>query len=163
MQAMSADPKFLREHYASLSDEALASIDRAELVTGAQQYYDEEVRRRGHADPEPDDQKPDWLPDANEVFSRAQPGTDAALEIENARDALEAAGIPCYLDLSELPEDDASRGFTHIWRLMVPGRLNQYATSVLDRDIFNADFEEEWKTHLEMLSDDEVLEMRPEV
>ena len=40
---------------------------------------------------------------------------------------------------------------------MVPGNLNQRATSILERDIFNPEFEAEWKTHLEMLSDEERL------
>ena len=44
---------------------------------------------------------------------------------------------------------------------MVPGNLNQRATSILERDIFNAEFEAEWKTHLEMLSDEEVYAMDP--
>ena len=43
---MAADPQYLREHYASLSDEALAAIKRADLVETAQKLYDEEVRRR---------------------------------------------------------------------------------------------------------------------
>jgi hypothetical protein len=33
--------------------------------------------------------------------------------------------------------------------------------SVLDRDIFNADFEAELKTHMEMLSDEELRVMEP--
>lgn len=163
---MAADQQFLREHYASLSDEALASIDRAELVASAQQCYDEEVRSRGNTveDAQLDDEKPDWLPDANEVFSRvAVPGAPPAPDIEDARDALEAAGIPVYLDVTqEVPEPDPSPSPVQTWRVMVPGNLNLHATSVLERDIFNADFEEHWKTHLEMLSDDEVLEMTPE-
>jgi hypothetical protein len=44
---------------------------------------------------------------------------------------------------------------------MVPGDLNLRATSVLERDIFNTDFEAEWKTHLEMLSDEDVRAMDP--
>jgi hypothetical protein len=35
--------------------------------------------------------------------------------------------------------------------------------SILDRDFFNQEFEEERKTHLEMLSDDELREMKPDV
>jgi len=172
---MPIDPKYLREQYASLSDDALMAIDRADLVETAQRCYDDEVARRRAArdenaefDSEPlsDGDKPDWLDDASVVFSRAdRPGALPADDIADARDALEAAGIPCYVDLSELPpeKEDASPPPTHIWRVMVPGNLNLRATSVLDRDIFNADFEAEWKAHLETLSDDEVLEMNPEV
>jgi hypothetical protein len=34
---------------------------------------------------------------------------------------------------------------------------------VLDRDLYNKEFEETWKTHLEMLNDEELREMKPEV
>jgi hypothetical protein len=168
---MSIDPKYLREQYASLSDDALMAIDRAELVEAARRCYDEEVaHRRENAalDNEPlsDGEKPDWLNDASEVFSRVDlRGTVIAPDIAAARDALEAEGIPCHLDLSELPQDEEPRNPppTHIWRVLVPGNFNLRAASVLDRDIFNAEFEENWRVNLEMLSDDEVLEMNPEV
>jgi hypothetical protein len=35
------------------------------------------------------------------------------------------------------------------------------ATSVLDRDVFNEEFESLWKTHLEMLTDQELSEADP--
>jgi len=44
----------------------------------------------------------------------------------------------------------------------VPGKLVHRAASVLDRDIFNADFEAELRTHLEMLSDEELRVMEPQ-
>jgi hypothetical protein len=168
---MSIDPKYLREQYASLSDDALMAIDRAELVEAARRCYDEEVaHRRENAalDNESlsDGEKPDWLNDASEVFSRVDlRGTVIAPDIAAARDALEAEGIPCHLDLAELPQDEEPRNPppTHIWRVLVPGNFNLRAASVLDRDIFNAEFEENWRVNLEMLSDDEVLEMNPEV
>jgi hypothetical protein len=43
---MQLDPRELRQHYASLSDEALLEIDRADLVDVAQMIFDEEVRER---------------------------------------------------------------------------------------------------------------------
>jgi hypothetical protein len=136
------------------------------LVDAARQCYDAEVRLRHLVDePNGDQDKPDWLEDASEIFSRvAVPSAPPAPDIADARDALEAAGIPVYLNVTqETPEPNPAPSPVQIWHLMVPGRLNQHATSVLERDIFNADFEEEWKTHLEMLSDEEVLEMKPEV
>ncbi len=107
--------------------------------------------------------KPEWLTDAAEVLSRADlPGAVPAADIVDARDVLEAAGIPCYLDLSEIPEEQhSSPPPTHLWRLMVPGNLNLRATSVLDRDMFNQEFEAEWKTLLETLSDEELRGMNP--
>jgi hypothetical protein len=172
---MPIDLEYLRQRYASLSDEALLEIDPADLVETARKCYDDELGRRElasrrgvpRADGEPPGagDKPDWLEEATAVYSRADsPGLAPAPEVANARDALEAAGIPCYLDLYEIPEEkDASREPTHEWRLMAPGNLNLRATSVLERDIFNAEFEAEWKTHLETLSDEDLRAMKPKV
>jgi hypothetical protein len=186
------DPEFLRQHYASLSDAALLALDRADLVETAQRIFDEEVRRRDlsrkhtraeaprvHSTPlEPpeeeaeaedfsagEDDTPDWLEDAAEVYSYSVSNAAMAPETAvNARDALDSAGIPCYLELYEEPEEEtAPPARTHRWRLMVPGKLSQRATGVIDRDIFNPEFEADWKTHLEALSDEELREMHPEV
>jgi hypothetical protein len=46
---------------------------------------------------------------------------------------------------------------------MVPGKLNLRATSVLEREIFNQEFEDDWKTHLEALSDADLRAMNPQV
>jgi hypothetical protein len=153
---MPVNPEYLRQHYASLSDEALLAIDRADLVETAQKCYDEEFGRRELASsrgvrradgrhviprlPNPADEepgvdgeppgagdKPDWLEDAAEVYSRVEYLPGLAQPVVNARDALEAAGIPCYLDLYEIPEeksDSPEPEPTHQWRLMVPGDLN---------------------------------------
>ena len=189
---MPVDPEYLREHYASLSDEALLEIDREELVKAAQECYDDELGQRGLASgrsvPRADAQHdvprprrhpdgkaevdhgapgasdiPGWLEEAAEVYSRADmSGTGPASDVVEARDALEAAGIACYLDLFEIPEEkSAFQKPAHRWRLMVPGNLNLHAASVLERDIFNSDFESEWKTHLETLSDEELRAMTP--
>lgn len=189
---MPLDPEYLRQHYALLNDEALLAIDRAELVEMARTIFDEELGRRelsrrdarrrpepqsipGQTDPadvdeevdyEPagDGDKPGWLDEAAEVYSRTvftrtAPAPDAA----NARDVLEDAGIPCYLELCDVsPEENVSPEPMHRWRLMVPGELNLRATSVLERDIFNAEFEAQWKTHLESLSDNDLRAMSPE-
>jgi hypothetical protein len=176
---MPVDLEYLRRHYASLSDEALLEIDRSDLVEAARKCYDEERARRKPlgvtkpldqtADLESrlpgGDEKPEWLDEASEVFSQVdRAGAVPAPDIANARDVLEAAGIPCYLDIAVPPEEQPPPPqATRLWRLMVPGNLNQRATSVLERDIFNADFEAEWKTHLEMLSDEELHAMDPKV
>ncbi len=175
---MPVDVEYLRRHYASLSDEALQELDRTELVETAQKCYDEELARRNpvgltnqvaqvaslESQIPGGDSKPEWLDDASEVYSRIEEAGVTVPEIANAREVLDAAGIPCYLDLSDPPEEEpATRKPPRLWRLMVPGDLNQRATSVLERDIFNADFEAEWKTHLEMLSDEELHAMDPKV
>jgi hypothetical protein len=179
---MAVDIEYLRKHYASLSDEALEDINRADLVAAAQQCLDEELKRRDldssrystpsyKTGPDGDDDdaeefdEPDWLEDgavvySNTVYSASAPAPDAA----NAREVLEAAGIPCHMELFELPEevDDGAPRPTHQWRVMVPGQLNLRATSVLDRDIFNLDFETEWRAHLEAFSDKELRAMSPQ-
>jgi len=183
---MSADPQYLRQHYASLSNEALQAINRADLVPAAQTCYDDEVRKRKqarpsipelagsgdadeddevYAEPSGDGEKPAWFDDAAEVFSQTDvPGQLPAPEVGNARDVLEAAGIPCFLDVVEIPEETSNLPpNTREWRVLVPGHLNQYAMSVLERDIFNDEFEAAWRTHLEMFSDQELRAMTPEI
>src|SRR5277367_1573699 len=120
---MPADLKHLREHYASLSDDALRAIDRGDLVEAAQRCYDDEVKQRDLAAksraPQPDESPelaepdlyddedddpdhPNWLDDAAEIYSRADRAGNPQLadDLADARDAVEAAGIPCHLELS---------------------------------------------------------------
>jgi hypothetical protein len=167
---MKLDTEFLRRHYAEMSDEELRSMDREDLVGAAQQIFDEEIaRREAPGQPvrrpmvQPDEEvEPDWLEDAAEAYSSyARRGTtDPSEGSVDARDVLEAAGIPCRLELHEEPEQDEQMQFR--WRVLVPGKLVHRAASVLDRDIFNADFEAELRTHLEMLSDEELRVMEPQ-
>ncbi|HXP85319.1 MAG TPA: hypothetical protein VN841_11405 [Bryobacteraceae bacterium] len=183
---MTPDPEFLRRHYASLTDEALRAIHRADLVEAAQQCYDDELKQRrlpsqqatpaprpsteptrelpkASTDADATVEKPDWLEDAAEVLTRPGTGNEPADVLVEARDVLEAAEIPCYLNLFEIPEEPVQAAQpTHEWRLLVPGDLGAHAQSVLERDIFNADFEAGWKTHLEMLSDQELVKMNPQ-
>ena len=170
---MKLDTEFLRRHYAEMSDEELRAIDRADLVGAAQQIFDEEVGRR-KASEAPRASRPqfqaeeevaiadDWLDDAAEAYSSyARPGTtDPSEGSVDVRDALEAAGIPCRLELFEEPEQEDQMRYR--WRVLVPGKLIHRATSVIDRDIFNAEFEAQWRTHLEMLSDEELRVMEPQ-
>jgi hypothetical protein len=78
---------------------------------------------------------------------------------------LEAAGIPCYLELIEITEEEKKlyQLPTHRWRLMVPANLNLRAISTLQRDIDNQEFEAVWKAQLEALSDRELLATNPEI
>jgi hypothetical protein len=62
--------------------------------------------------------------------------------------------------LTDEPEQNTPA--TQRWRLMVPGNSNLQATSTLERDLFNHEFENGWKTYLEVLSDDELLVVSPE-
>jgi hypothetical protein len=176
---MPIDPEYLREHYASLSTKALLAIDRAGLVEMAQKCYDDELGQRQLPKQQnarisdvpnilPDEDvdfvvealdegdKPGWLEEAAEVCSWSDVPNDGAYDAEIARDALEGAGIPCYLDLVMDPQ--VASELTHRWRLRVPGNFNLQATSVLELEIFNPKFDAEWKTHLEGLSDKELRE-----
>ncbi len=170
---MKLDPEFLRQHYASMPDDELLATDRDDLVGLAQEIFDEEVARREASAPAPalargtmtaQDEKveEDWLEDAAEAYSNyARPGSmDTSEGSVEARDVLEAAGIPCQLELFEEPEQDDNMRYR--WRVLVPGKLIHRATSVLDRDIFNAEFEAQWRAHLEMLSDEDLRVMEPQ-
>jgi hypothetical protein len=168
---MQLDIEFLRQHYAAMPDEELREINRQDLVEAARQIYDDEIAGRKAAAPAPvrrpaapkeEKVEVDWLDDAAEAYSSyARPGTtDPSEGSVDARDALEAAGIPCHLELVEEPEQEDRMQFR--WRVLVPGKLIHRATSVIDRDIFNAEFEAQWKSHLEMLSDEELRVMEPQ-
>jgi hypothetical protein len=184
------DPEELRRHYASLSDEALGALDRDELVSMAQKLYDEEVARReltaepdesaapadppggveeaeGELDGEldiDDGPTPDWLEDAACACSfGVHYGTPYAENAANARAALRAAGIPCYITMQREDPPSANPPPRQFYNVMVPGALSLQATSVLDRDIFNAEHEADWRTHLEALSDEELRAQNPEI
>jgi hypothetical protein len=167
---MQLDPEFLRQHYAAMSDEELQEVDRADLVEEARRIFDEEVASRKPASPRaaratvapPEEEvELDWLEDAAEAYSRyVVRGAAPAPEAVHARDVLEAAGIPCHLELYEEPEQDEQMQYR--WRVLVPGKMTHRATSVIDRDIFNAEFEAQWRAHLEMLSDEELRVMEPQ-
>lgn len=172
---MQLDLESLRHQYQSLSDEALLEIDRSDLVPDARTCYEAEVKRRkllsavsNETELSPtataEITKPDWAGDAAEVFTELAPaGYNAAERAQNARDALNAAGIPCYLEYAELPEEpENDPPSSYEWRVLVPGNLHLQAMSILDRDIFNQEFEDEWRTHLGMLCDSEVRELIPE-
>ena len=198
---MKLDTEYLRQHYDSLSDEALLAIDRTDLVEVAQAIFDDEVGRRGlapprdalrtHArpivprQPEPPDEeaedddaedeidhdapgtgeKPDWLEEGAEVYSAyVMPESAVQADPTIARDALETAGIPCYLDVCEAPRETRTHPEpTHLWRLMVPSRLNLQARGIIEREMGNQEMEAYWKAHLDVLSDSELLAMTPEV
>jgi hypothetical protein len=46
---------------------------------------------------------------------------------------------------------------------MVPGRWMLEAQSVLDQGIFNQEVEDQWKAHFQMLSDEELRAVDPQV
>jgi hypothetical protein len=166
---MEVDTEYLQRYYSSLSDEGFSEIDRADLVEAAQKCYDKELGRRQLDLPDEKsifssshEEKPEWINEAAEVYSaNSIVGTDAGKDADKVRSVLQAAGIPCYVDVCEDPPDEVASGAVHRWRVSVPGRLSMRATSILDRDIFNDEFEAIWRTHLEMLTDQELSDAEP--
>ena len=176
------DLEDLRRYYASLPDEALLELDRAELTDAARRCYDEEVAQRdlassGAQQDQADDEveaggtldvdtraKPDWLEDAAcacafATFSGSPSGSDA----ETAREALKAGGIPCYISLHKADPPSVDPQPRDEYCVMVPGPLYLQATSVLDREIFNPKVEDDWRTHFEALSDEELRALNAEI
>jgi hypothetical protein len=166
------DPDELRRYYASLSDESLLALDREELTEVAREAYDQERLQRGlDAGDESDHgagesgwqaetriEEPDWLEGASCAceFAAGRPGDQAAVDAEHARVVLETAGIPCHLAARKAAPETADGEPPYEYRLMVPGNLSMPAASVLDKEIFNADVEAEWKVYFESLSDEEL-------
>ena len=86
----------LRQHYASLSDEALRSLDRSDLVDLARECYDVELARRGLI------RKPDAEVPAEESGEADEPVVAGTFtypaEAKLARAILQSGLIPCYLE-----------------------------------------------------------------
>lgn len=183
---MRIDARDVRRHYESLSDGEILALNRDELTDVAQSVYDEELVRRGLADAEPpetsefaddelaaeaqddsgtdDDGQPDWLEDAACACSfSVYPGSPAADRGAQARSTLRAAGIPCHITLTrEEPADDNTEA-RQVINVMVPGALALHATSILDRDLFNDEFEADWRAHLEALANEDLLSLDPRI
>jgi len=176
------DPEDLRRHYRSISDEELMALDRGALTEIAQKLYDEEVARRDFnpeqelelsapgevelVDAELDvdtGPPPDWLEDAACVCAFAAVSeTSYATEVAEARAVLRRAGIPCCVTLNRADPSGGAAARSE-YCVMVPSAFNLHATSVLDRDIFNARQEEEWRTHFQALSDDDLRVQKVEI
>ena len=177
---MHVDPESLRRHYRSLSDEELFALRREELIEVAQECYDEEWERRGLAetqesdlvegsadygeDSEESETEADWLQNAACVASFAgQYGGSAASDADEARLALQRAGIACQISTIEAEPSNGDQPAQHEYRVMVPAALTLKASSVLDKEIFNPQIEADWRIHLESLTDTELAALRPDV
>jgi hypothetical protein len=168
-------PDELRQYYASLSDEMLQEIDPASLTDAARECYESEFAKRDlspDALPLPADGdleegfevEPDWMEYAACPCSfSAVPGSTHAHDAERAREVLRAAGIPCHLSVAspDPRQDDAPR-FDE-YRALVPASLNLKAISVLDKEIFNADLEADWRAHFAALSDEDLRALNPDI
>jgi hypothetical protein len=123
-----------------------------------------ETQEPGEAEPFfLDADEPDWLADAAEVYSEfIHHGTPPAQAVR-ARDVLLAGGIPAHLEMLEDQPAEGQPEPTRQWRVLVPGNLNMQATSVLECEIFNKDFEDQWRAHLQALPDEDLNGADPEV
>lgn len=165
---MKIDTNDLRKHYQSLSDDALLEIDPVDLNPQAQKCLEEEIHVRGLVDDEPiavdpDGPEPEWLPDAASICTfEAYPGGEAAQQAMEAFNALNDDGIPCFIVPYGITDPDSSRPRRE-FRIMVPGARSLEATSVLDQRIFNPQIAEEWASHLQELSDEDLRSINPEI
>jgi hypothetical protein len=173
---MQIDPQELQERYNAMDDDQLLSIDREDLTEEAQRIYDQEINRRKrykktftqvHAEENTADfdRKAAFFNDEEEEAPQMengacacafteQHGSDAARTAAKAMEALQAAEIPCWI--AETEEDGHKT-----LNVMVPGSLIMHATSIVDRDVFNDEYEFEWRTQLESLSDKELSILDP--
>ncbi len=167
-------PEQIRRHYASLSDDALLELDPDDLTEIGRQYYEVEMasrRLRGASLADPaatrpvfseDDLDSDWAKDEVCAFAQpVRPGTDSAGDAATVMEALEKSHIPCRI-AQEHVESRPSSGYDE-YRVMVPARYALEASSILDRDIFNANLEAEWRAHFAELTNAELIAVDTEV
>ncbi len=109
-----------------------------------------------------DEEAPEWVVDADCVCTfSARPGSDAASDADNVRAVLTDAEIPCYVTVRTIEPDIAPAPVTE-YRVVVPGGMNLEATSVLDKEMYNAEIEASWRAHLEVLTDEQLLGLKKE-
>jgi hypothetical protein len=182
---MQIDLEELAKHFASMNDEELSEQKREELTETAQKVYDRElahrVRNRSFARPtkdnkvetsfsrynspdEDEDPDPDWHQDGPVAGSFACiPGNNAMEMALKAQVALQAAEIPSHLrrrrDLDPGGKPEPSESL----EVLVPVRLMVHAASILDRELFNDEFETYWRDHLSMLSNKDLMALDPDI
>jgi hypothetical protein len=182
---MQINRRELGEHYASLNDEELLGLKRDELTETAQGIYDKEIARReldrklsskteiekieaSFREPdqlsEDESVDPDWHQDGVLVCAFVDmPGSNAAERISNAQTALQAAGIPSHLRLRrELNASGEPDPFDTL-EILAPVRYAMHSASILNRDLFNDEFETNWRDHLNILSNEDLLTLDPDI
>ena len=128
---MKLDPKALRLQYENLSDEALHSMNRDDLVELAQQIYDEEIATRGLGKPAETPLAEAPQPETTEEMVEVATYTSRS-EARLAKSFLLSAEIPCELENEfELKEVEL--------RLLVPISLLEQAQEVLGAEISDED------------------------
>jgi hypothetical protein len=178
---MRIDSSALSEFYESISDEELLALNREELTDAAQYAYDSEISRRKlikfpvTAEVETcddalmsfkDDTYAGESADQNSLseesacvcYFDAYPGSSAAEDAARAQVALREAKIPSQLLVRREPEKSFDTIYLH-----VPPKYALHAGSILDRDLFNEKFEQEWREQIKMLSDADLKDLDPEI
>ena len=188
---MRIDPKDLRRHYESLSDQGLLDIDRSDLAPVAQGIYNQEMARRGLDHPPEQEEEeayhrplpvfkpgenrdfaseldtadgppPDWLEDAACTWSTSiHPNSDHADTGAEVQTALRDAGIPNRVVVKP-PEPEPPSTPRSLYCVMVPGDLAARAYSVVERKVFNRMAETEWRSQLQAFSDEQLRALNPE-
>ena len=171
---MPIDADHLRQHYASLSDDEFDELVRDDLTDVAQKCYDNELARRGlrrsseelpaparprTASPEETEETDEFVDEEPFVACTFRNDHDGAHSASEARSALEASGIPCRIETQEIEEEETGPRRWTEYQVIVPNGLSLQATSVLDKEFFNVKLESDWRTHLESLSDDQLLRL----
>jgi hypothetical protein len=162
------DPKDLRRHYASLSDEALLDLNRDDLTPVAQHCFDEELasRRLATAGDEASDLddagggvkiESDWLESAACACSFGPQDTE---DLGQACGVLENAEVPYQVNSRDM-EDSQGQPY-QMQDVMVPAPWLLLALSVLDKELFNERQEADWRAHLEELSEEDFATIRLE-
>ena len=180
---MQIDREELGKHYSSLSDEELLDLKREDLNEAAQSIYDLEIARRGldkalaseggiakveasfdlreyGSDDETAD--PDWHHDGIVACAFTDtPGSNETERASKAQTSLQTSGIPSHLRTGR--EVD-SRGLSiYTIEVLVPVRCAMHAASILDRDVFNVEFETSLRDQLSILSNEDLLALDPDI
>jgi hypothetical protein len=125
----------------------------------------------GDSDPDGggDAPPPDWLEDAACPWAVLMHGQamghfdDYASQAAKVRTVLREAGIPSHIVVKHPDPEPPPVQRPSEYCVMVPGELSMQATSVVEREVFNPQHEEEWRNHLQTLSDQQLRALKPEV
>lgn len=159
---MPLDLDALKRHYASLSDDALLTIARDELVEVARTAYDAEAESRGLIFEDAPIEEIEVADEAELAFesNTADWEGDPALvgrfllasEVSDAIQKLEDAGIPTHL-IRAKAEEDPRRAFS----LYTPDTQSERAMRLLYDEQKAGDYE----AHFAEISDEELLAVDP--
>ena len=124
-----------RQHFSSLSDEALLEVERGDLVDTAQSVLDEEIATRGLAVEEP--AEADAVPEASvELVPVARFATID--EARFAKDLLKGAGIPSYF-AAELTPNRAWADPSDALELLTTPEFKEQAQLALESEVSEED------------------------